>query len=128
MNRMRVCTAVLAGLMLIGCRTQPKAQVVVAADDSAIARVRESFKRIDPESQVGPVIAAVPEDRLVAVGDVPVKEFTVGELLMFVDSDQNPLVSGTVTQITGDALHVRYDPPAAGRRVPNVGDLAVKVK
>ena len=43
------------------------------------------------------------------------------------DTDQNPLTSGTVLRISGDALHLRYDTPEAGRRAPVIGDLAVKV-
>jgi hypothetical protein len=129
MHLMRVCGVAITIVLLAGCRTQPKpAPLPPPADEPTLTRIREAFRRIDPQSQVGPVIAALPSDRLVAIGDVPVKEFAVGETLMFIDGNQDPLVSGTIINITGDALHVRYDEPTTTRRAPTVGDLAVKVK
>jgi hypothetical protein len=112
-----------------GCRAQvATTEPTTPADEMSLTRIREAFKRIDPQSQVGPVIAIVPEDRLVAIGDVTVRDFIVGETIIFIDADSNPLVSGTVNNVLGDTVHVRYDPPTADRRAPRVGDLAVKVK
>jgi hypothetical protein len=126
---MMIAMVTAAVLLAAGCRTQVAVNApTTPADETTLTRIREAFKRIDPQSQVGTVIAIVPEDRLVAIGDVTVRDFVVGETIIFIDADSNPLVSGTVHNVLGDTVHVRYEPPTADRRAPRVGDLAVKVK
>jgi hypothetical protein len=89
--------------------------------------IRERYQRINPANRVGVVLAVLPRENLAAVGDIAVKDFAMGDTLVFIDDSENPIIDGTVVNITDNALHLRYSKPKLGRREPKPGDLAVRV-
>ncbi|MGB7159732.1 MAG: hypothetical protein WBD40_16815 [Tepidisphaeraceae bacterium] len=115
----------VAGL-LIGC--QPKAAKEPPPSGEAspqlTASIRERYQRANPKNLVGVVIAVKGDANLAAVGDVPVQEFGIGDVLTFIDTAEQPIATGSVVNATPDALHIRYE---VKTRAPRVGDLAVRL-
>lgn len=114
--------------VLAGCRAekQDQPQTAAPASEDRVRMIRQNYQSIDPAARVGLVIAVRPEYRLAAVSDVAVEDFSVGDVVVFVDANEEPLVNGTVVAKTEDAIHVKYNEPKSGGRAPNVGDLAVR--
>jgi len=90
-----------------------------------VASIRERYMRINPNNRVGVVVAVRAASKLAAVGDVPLQDFGIGDVLTFVNTDEEPFNTGIVVNATADALHVRYD---SDRRSPREGDLAVRLR
>ena len=119
----------LGAALLTGCmrtaKPVPAPQPVVATAEK-IAAYRESVDKLRPGSMVGIVAASQPEYNLVAVGDLPVQSFKVGQTLSFVDSDGNTIGNGQIKNIVNDLLILKYD--SLGKRAPEKGDLALWLK
>ncbi len=121
-----------AGLLLlaalIGCNDK-KLRAVEEGGPMSIdgAAIRERYRRVDPRSRLGIVTAVKRDANLAAVGDIPIQDFGIGDVMTFIDTSERPLVSGTVVNATAIELHIRYENPARGRREPRVGDLAVRL-
>jgi hypothetical protein len=122
------CTiiAALLGVFLglSGCRSAPE-PIASPVTPAQLAHLRELYKT-DPEARVGRVSAVRPSDNLAAVRDVPVKDFTLGDIITFMDSNGKVLVLGTVETINADSLTVRYEMPGPQSRAPAPGDVAVR--
>jgi hypothetical protein len=127
----RVMLPGLALAALFACQPKPAPETTttpttpgtVASADTA-AQIRDSIQHAQPGSYVGRVIAvSTTYGPYAAVGDIPTQDVKVGQVLTFVDQTAAPVNNGTVMQVAGDTLHVRYDPN--GRRPVQVGDLAV---
>lgn len=117
--------------VLVGCHhQQPPAGPPVAPPATAetVKNIREAYQQRDPSTVVGLVIATLPEQNLVAIGDVPVSQFQPGQLVTFIDSNQAIIAVGNVVNTTADAVHVKYQPQGEASRPPREGDLAVKTQ
>lgn len=119
-----VLSAVLTSLLVCGCKAyrQP-----TPADETTLQQIRESYTRVDPSAKVGRVIAVLPENALVAVGDVNPADFEMGDVLVFINTKQQVIAAGHVVEKTANAIHLNYDVKEDGR-APEVGDLAVKAR
>lgn len=126
MRSMRLLGSLLAVGLMVGCQAKNGAKAPPATEET-IREARENFKKLDPATRVGLVIAAKPELHLVAVGDVDVQDFNVGDSVTFTDSNRAILANGVIVRKTDDALHVRYDEPVKPARAPQAGDLAVRL-
>ena len=109
-----------------GCQNKPNENGEGAASVAEIdvASIRERYQRINPNNRVGVVIAVHESSNHVAVGDIPLQDFGIGDVLVFLDARERPFNSGEIVNATSSALHVRYDPQ---RRAPRVGELAVRL-
>jgi hypothetical protein len=112
-------------IMMTGCLTQslPVAPPVTSAQ---LAVIRDQYRRTDPEARVGVVTAVLPSSHLASVGSIPTKDFTIGDVVSFIDSNQVLLTMGHVETINQSSVIVKYDPPAATGREPVQGDMAVR--
>ncbi len=115
----------LAGLFLTGCQNKQQGAADTSPVSMDVAGVRERYTRLDPQNRVGVVTAVHTEADLAAVGDIPLQDFGIGDILVFVDEQEQPFNSGEVVNATSDALHLRYD---ENRRAPRVGELAVRLR
>ena len=113
---------------LAGCAHRTDTAVSQPAPPADVQAVRQAIRASDPKAIVGVVTAVLPDTSFASVGDVPVADFHVGEVVTFIDGEQHSLTHGVVKGISGDSLHVQYDKPATGGREPQVGDLAVRFK
>ena len=127
-----VAACALSIALLTGCQNNKKGDAP-PADDQALERVREEYRRSSPPAIVGRVIALERKGRpFAAVGDVPMAEFSEGDSVTFVDSLNRRLTQGVVRFVGEDAVHVEWmPPPAPGKqspqaRAPRVGDLVVR--
>lgn len=118
--------AVLMSVVTVGCQRKAPTPAPTPVPVGSEAKAR--ITRLAPDAIVGTVVAVLAEDRLVAVGEAPVKEFHVGDVVTFMGGEDQPLGSGVVVNIVRDTLHVRYEAPPEGGRTPAVGDLAVRFK
>ncbi len=128
-SRRSVLLAVLAGSLLsavAGCQNKPEPaeETLPPVAEIDAAAVRERFMRANPDNRVGVIAAVREQSNLAAVGDIPLQDFGMGDVLVFVDSREQPFNSGTVVNATANALHVRYEP---NQRAPRVGELAVRL-
>jgi hypothetical protein len=87
--------------------------------------LRSDYQRKNPDAQVGLVTAVLTHERLASVGSVPVKDFSMGDVVSFVDPSGDIIATGQVEAIDNNRLEVRYAAPT-GDRDPMVGDLAVR--
>jgi hypothetical protein len=124
--RMKLLSGLVLGLALTGCVKDPPPapEPQRVSPDQALRELRAELQSADPRSRVGLVISVLHEERLVAVGDIPVQDFREGDVITFVDQDGAPFVNGRVVRITDDALHVKYE---SNGRPPERGDIAVNV-
>lgn len=111
---------------VVGC-SSGKHKSGTPADQAAVQQIRENYTSVDPHAKVGTVIAVLPDKALAAVGDLPVADFQIGDVLVLMDTKQQVIGAGHVVAKTADAVHIAYDVTAKGR-APQVGDLAVKSK
>ncbi len=129
---MRAVAVILTGVIgwgLLGCDGKStRRDTTPPADMPLLASIRMDIQRTDPNALVGYVTQTLPKERLAAVGQVPVNQFRIGQVLVFIDVRQNRLTTGMVRRITSDELHVQYQPPPKDGREPRVGDLAVRFK
>jgi hypothetical protein len=119
-----ICVAMLP-VILAGCLSpdEPPAPPVTAGQ---LAVIRDQFSRTDPEARVGVVMAVLPSAHLASVGSVPTRDFTIGDVITFIDSNQKLLTMGHVEVVNQKSLTVRYDVPGEHGREPLVGDVAVR--
>ena len=122
-----VLLLVLAGAYVGGCNS--KADQARDGDTSPVSMdadaVRQRYMRLNPENRVGVVNDVRASAHLAAVGEIPLQDFGIGDVLVFIDALEQPFNSGEVVNATADALHVRFD---ANRRAPRVGELAVRLR
>ena len=117
----------LAGL-LTGCQNKAKQsadRTMARPSAQDVASIRARYQQINAENRVGVVNAVLPESHLAAVGDIPLQDFGIGDVLTFIDAREQPFNSGVVVNATASSLHVKYD---ASRRAPREGDLAVRLR
>jgi hypothetical protein len=117
----------LAGAMcgVGGCMSEPQSLAPPVTPEQ-LAHLRESYRAQDADARVGQVTAVLPSSRLASVGGVPAADFTIGDIITFLDSNGKILAMGKVEAIAGDSLTVRYDPPGKNGRDPVIGDVAVR--
>ncbi len=130
MNLRRLACVLLAALVVSACQKRAESPVgpVYPPAVAPTAETRERLARLAPDALVGRVNAVLPDEHLALVADIPVKDFTIGQVLFFLGGDAVNVGNGVVVHISQDALHVRYSEPTAGSRPPAVGDLAVRFK
>jgi len=115
---------------MTGCAPKPAPVPLIPAPPSAetVQELRANYLKHDPTARIGLVVAVRDVDKLVAVGDVQVGDFPVGQAVTIVDQASVPLSSGRVVNLTDDLVIVKLDAPVAGARMPVQGDLAVRVQ
>lgn len=119
--------AAMAAGTLIGCgprkdEAEPPPPPVVAVPEET----RAALQRQAPDALIGRVIAARPQDQLVAVGEVAPDQFKEGDIVTFYGGRDQVIGTGSVVAKTADAIHIRYQPPKPGQRAPTTGDLAIR--
>jgi len=123
------CTIIAALLPvflgLSGCQSAPE-PIAPPVTPEQLAHLQESYRKADPEARVGKVTAVYPSANLAAVQDVPVADFTLGDVITFMDSNGKVLVLGMVETINKDSLTVKYEQPDPQSRAPQAGDVAVR--
>jgi hypothetical protein len=112
-------------LGLIACDSTPITQAPPVTSEQ-LNSMQEEFQRTDPDARVGMVTAVLPSANLVSVGDVSVNDFTVGDVISFLDSNGKLLAMGKVEAIERSSLDVRYDPATVHHHNPQAGDVAVR--
>jgi hypothetical protein len=101
-----------------------------SSSDSTVSQdqlnlLRSDYQRKNPDARVGLVTAVLTHERLASVGSIPVKDFSVGDVVSFIDPSGDIIATGQVEAIADNRLEVRYAPPTEDRD-PMVGDLAVR--
>ena len=121
-----VALSLLLSFLSGGCqnKTEPNGEGIPPVGEVDVAAVRELYTRINASNRVGVVVAVHESSNHAAVGDIPLQDFGIGDVLVFLDGREQPFNSGTIVNATSSALHVRYDPQ---RRAPRVGELAVRL-
>ena len=109
-----------------GCQNKPDGNALerTSTGELDVASIRERYQRINPNNRLGVVVAVHESSNHAAVGDIPLQDFGIGDVLVFLDARERPFNSGEIVNATSSALHVRYDPQ---RRAPRVGELAVRL-
>jgi hypothetical protein len=117
---------VLSGL-LIGCQAKPPA---AAPPSPAMSydEIRTELMSANPGAVVGEVNGTFVEHHLVSIDSVDPGQLQLGDPVSFLDDRLNTLAIGSVTKILQDGnIIVRIEPPAAGARNPEIGDVAVHI-
>ena len=126
MQLCRLVGGVLFAGLIVGCANKPAAEPVVVADSMTFARVRDDVMRMDPKARIGQVSEVSPDENRAAVSDITTEGLKDGDIVTFLDGNQKPLTTGKIIRVLPDSIHVKYDAPLEGGRVPIVGDLAVR--
>jgi hypothetical protein len=127
MNKTAISRLIVVALLAVmaGCMTSPLA-VAPPVTTAQLAVIRDQYRRTDPEARVGVVTAVLPSAQLASVGSVPTKDFTIGDVISFIDSNQVLLTMGHVETINQNLIIVKYDTPDKAKREPVQGDMAVR--
>jgi hypothetical protein len=88
-----------------------------------VAEMRETFKKTAPNVRVGVVSAVLNDQPLAMVAEFPTDKLRVGDIITFVDANEEAVAHGYVIEILDKKIAVRFDPVS---RAPVVGDAAVK--
>jgi len=131
-HMLRYCLAagLLAFCAIVGCEplppeTPPPAQSHPFSQQEMVSR-RESLRKLKPDARVGLVKSVLGSNSTAGIGDVDVKDFTKGDVISFIDSNDNTVSMGSVIGVEGNLLIVHYDVNAGGR-APLEGDLAIRM-
>ena len=115
----------LALAMLSGCTTSPES-IAPPVSPEQLSQMRDEYRRTDRDARVGLVTAVLASDNLAAVSNVPVKDFSIGDIITFIDSNGRVLTLGNVEAINRNSITVRYSNPGPHGRAPVEGDAAVR--
>jgi hypothetical protein len=115
-----ILSAVLAGCLDASLPPAPPVSAV------QLAVIRDQYRRTDAEARVGVVTAVLPSAHLASVGSIPARDFSIGDVVTFIDSNQALLTMGHVEAINSNSITVKYDPPDHHGREPLVGDMGVR--
>lgn len=127
MNLPRWMLTLAAATLVAGC--QPKKPVPVGppvVDDTTYAELRAAFEKAKPGALVGRVASVTASESAAEIVDVPTAAFKRGQVVLFIDAEQNPLASGSVFNVTENSVMVFYTVEEGGR-APVVGDVAVRL-
>jgi hypothetical protein len=115
---------VLSGGLLAGCATNGK-PVPAPQPPTAqqVAEMRETYKKTAPNVRVGVVSAVVADEQMAMVADFPTDKLRAGEIISFVDANDQAVAHGEIVQVLENKVAVRFQPAV---RAPVVGDAAVK--
>jgi hypothetical protein len=130
MLRHRLAGSLIVTTLLAGCATAPQPtpppQTSHPVTLQQLTALRDAH-RSTPDFRVGLVKAVLPENSTVALGDVGVNDFSVGDVISIVDSEQRTVAMGNVDSI--DTAHkiviVKYT-TLPGGRAPAPGDLGIR--
>ena len=130
MHLMRLGSVMVLLTILVGCQSnaprEQQAPVAPPATPDTLAGVRLMFHATHPNAMIGMVLSVRTEDKLAAVGDLPLDKFRNGQAVVFIDSNANPIADGTVVNITGGVLVASYSITQSNQRAPQAGDLMVR--
>ncbi len=118
---------VLAGL-IAGCMHKPAEEPIITADPGMFARVRADLQRMDPNAHIGQVTEVSPAENRVAVGSIVTDGLKDGDIVTFMDGAEKSIATGKIIRVLPDSIHVKYDAPPVGGRVPVEGDIAIRFK
>jgi hypothetical protein len=121
-----IALLVSATVGLNGCMVNTSEPITPPFTSEQLAQMRDEYRREDPQARVGLVTSILASDNLASVDEVPVKDFTLGDIISFVDSNGKVVTMGTVEAINRDTLTVRYANPGPHGRDPVAGDAAVR--
>ncbi|HEX4123970.1 MAG TPA: hypothetical protein VHY37_04525 [Tepidisphaeraceae bacterium] len=117
---------VLSGL-LVGCQPKPP-EAPPQAPALGYDEIRTELMSANPGAVVGQVGGTYVQYHLVLINNVEPGRLQLGDPVSFLDDRLNTLTIGKVTKIMPDGnIIVRIEPPAAGGRLPGVGDVAVHI-
>lgn len=127
MNKSFVVAAALAVATSAGCQKKASDPAGPPPTSTPLsAEQREAFARKAPGAILGTVTHAMPESRLVRVGEVDTAQFQRNETVTFLSGNDQVVTPGWVVEVQADSVHVQYADPGDGQRAPLVGDTAVK--
>jgi hypothetical protein len=119
--------SVVAAALAVGCQTKkPVPAGPPPMDDASYSELRAAFEKARPGSLVGRVANVSPSEQAAEIVDIPTTSFKKGQVVLFIDAQQNALASGTVFNVTDNSVMVYYTPEEGGR-APVVGDAAVRL-
>src|SRR5687767_603800 len=97
----------VVAVVLIGCRAAASKRSATTAPSPAspkqVQAIRQIYQLQQPHVVVGVVTAARPQDRLVAVGDLATLEMRDGQIVQFIDKQQQVLTGGVVVRVLADS-------------------------
>lgn len=117
------------GLLLAGCAAPPPPPPPPPATSFDIFQLQSDLQRHDPGARAGSVMRVRQDQNLAAVtmaaGSGSSKQAVkVDDPITFTDSTQAPVANGTVVNIEGGLIIVKYTATTGGR-APQEGDIAV---
>jgi hypothetical protein len=114
----------MSGGLLAGCAQKPApAPMPRVPTSQQVSEMRDAFKKVSPSARVGIVTAVLADQSLAMVGDFPVDGVRAGDIISFVDADEQAIAHGDVIEIRDGKVIVHFQ---AAARAPMVGDAAVK--
>jgi hypothetical protein len=118
--------AVLA-LATVSCQNKKPAQPAAPAlaTEDVVSQIRTSYQQVSPDAEVGQVAGVLADQPYAAVTGIDASKLKTGDVITIIDPEQNVLAIGSVVNLTGGEVHVRFDAANGASRRPQKGDLAV---
>jgi len=131
--RLATCTGILAivtmAAALTACQPQTPPQagpIYKVPTAQTVAQIRRQYAKIDPDARVGVVKGVRDANCLAAVGDMPVEDIAVGDIITFLDANGQIITMGHVEAIDKDLVLVKYEILRQQGGIPVKGDIAVR--
>jgi hypothetical protein len=113
----------LIALLFSGCSSRVFQTSSAPVSPEQFPQVRAQHMRANLMVRLGLVTDVVTDTRLVSVDYTQVGDFALGDAVTIVDSKDQLIALGTVTEVVGQKVTVQY---VQGRnRAPAVGDLVL---
>ncbi len=90
-----------------------------------LERLRAVYAERDGNVVVGSVIGLLPEENLLAIGNVPVDRFFTGDNVSILDGNETTIAFARVVRRADGTVHASYT-SQANARPPVEGDLVVR--
>jgi hypothetical protein len=127
MRRITIASLIAILFTVSGCLT-PSKPIAPPVSDEQLAQLKRAYAAGHPDARVGEVTAVLTSDNLALVGKISAKDFSIGDIITFMDSNGQVLTMGHVEHVNkDDTITVRYEAPAKDSRAPLVGDVAVRL-
>jgi hypothetical protein len=120
-------------LLACGCATQsappPEKIITTPRAEPRYADLKAAYLNANPDARIGRVDAVLAAQSRLAVSDVSVGDFQVGDPLIIVNRDFDIVADATVTDVRNDTLFASYTrPTTGGGGAPAVGDMAIRAE
>ena len=114
MNPIRLLTVLTSAALFVGCAADSPEPTATSPrpvlTPERVAEIRASYQQVNPDTRVGYVNALLPDSSLASVTEIPVEDIATGDVVTFIDQQQQVIANGRVVNVVEGDVHVKFEP------------------